>query len=153
MFCLKCGKKINNEAVFCENCGCKIKKEDVEGIDNDEICSIQINQKQKPRSKKSYIASVISAIISLIIRLSMQDNYIYYDNLLDNTEVLGIHRDYKSALILIPGVAAIIVSLVISADKITDKQEKKRILIVNAVYILLSIIFIWLDIPSEIFDF
>ncbi len=153
MFCSKCGKEINDEAMFCEKCGCQIGREGVEEIDNEELAISDTNKAYKPCLKKSYIASVISAFISLIIRISMQSEYIYYDNLLDNTKVFGIHRDYKASLTLIPGIAAIIVSLVISADKLADKQEKRRVLIVNAVYVLLSIIFIWLDIPSAIFDF
>lgn len=151
-YCSKCGKEIIEEALFCQWCAAPIKEETINQEENLPQ-EKSAEDSQKGNAKASYFFTVISAIVTFFIRIAIQDDYIYYDNILDNKRVLGIDRDMKPIFSLIPGIALIIASLIITSDKITDKQKKLNIFVVNIVYIALSVLFIWLDIPSDIIDF
>lgn len=147
MYCSNCGKELRNDALSCEKCGCLTQR----GAPAYSPKSPSVYA--KGNAKKSYIASVISAIATFIIRLTIQEHWIYYENILENKEVLGIDRDLKPLFTAIPGIALIIAALVITSDKITDSQKKISIFVINAIWLLLSVLFIWFDIPSEIIDF
>ena len=181
MVCRKCKYTIIDEAEFCPNCGQKLNEQSEQSVKCCPSCGEVINEgnkfctkcgtsvcseipiNSKPNSdtdnlsgvkiKRSYFASVISAIISFIIRIATQETFYSWDNLLDNRKVVGIDSDTKPFLSVIPIVAAIIVSLLIVSDKETSSQKKATAFIVNAIFITLAILFIWFDIPYQIFDF
>ena len=149
-YCSNCGKELDDGVKFCPGCGLS-----VEGTPNIavEAENTQAETVSDGRYRRSYIVSVITAIITFFIRVGGQDTYIYWDNLLDNRKVLGLSEDSKPFITLIPVAATIIVSLLIVSDKQTDAQRKRKAFIINAIFILLSLLFIWMDIPSKILDF
>ena len=116
MFCKNCGKEITDESKFCSGCGCLQNESDNNlnvQLPTNNLSEIKIVNK----IKKTYIFSIISAIITLIIRLSTQQTYYSWSNLLDNRKVMGIDEDVKPFLTVIPVIATIIVSLLIVSDK------------------------------------
>ena len=163
-FCSKCGKEVKEEANFCEHCGNALNDaletektemaEDPPSTSNPEcVMRPQSAAGKEGGAKKSYIATVLSAIITFIIRIAVQEDQIYHINIVDNRYVIGIDQDLKGLFTLIPGIALIIAALVVSSDRKTDSQKKLSVFVVNLVYIALSALFIWLDIPQELFDF
>ncbi len=182
MTCPKCGSSINNDATFCPLCGEKIAIQStenptkhcrvcgqiteegnkfcgkcgtaVEAIVQHEVANTANEEHASSgKIKGSYFTSVISAIISFVIRIATQQTYYSWENLLDNRKVVGIDSDIKPFLTAIPVIATIIVSLLIVSDKNTSSQKKKTAFIVNAIFIALAILFIWFDIPYAILDF
>lgn len=155
MFCVKCGKEIQEGTSFCAHCGCAVgatPRTVVQTVAASER-SVLPGKLIGDRSKHSYIVSIIGAIISFFIRLGLQDKYIYWDTLVENTKVMGIDRDIKPFVTFLPVIAAVIVALMISSDKETSVQNKVTVFIKNAAIIALALVFIWLDIPYQIFDF
>lgn len=148
-FCLSCGEAIKEGNKFCAKCGTSVGSVMQTNVSS----SYNGNNSTSGKSKGSYFVSVISAIISFIIRLIAQDTFYSWSNLLDNRKVVGIDSDIKPFLTAIPIIAAIIVSLLIVSDKNTPSQKKATTFIVNAIFIALSVLFIWFDIPYAIFDF
>lgn len=154
-FCSSCGTELKEDHKFCPKCGAATKK-DTQANTNTNIKPNVTYRADNSSSKKirwSYDTSIVSAIISLIIRLKTQEIYYSYENLLKNKKVLGIDEDTKPFLTVIPIIAAIITSLLIVSDKTTSSQKKTTAFIINAVFIALSILFIWFDIPYSIIDF
>lgn len=163
-FCSKCGKEVKMEANFCEHCGNALNDapatEETEMVEeyisasNPECVTISKSAiSNEGNAKKSYIATVLSAIITFIIRIAIQEDQVRYINIINNRYVIGIDQDLKGVFTLIPAIALIIAALVVSSDRKTDSQKKLSIFVVNLVYIALSAIFIWFDIPQELFDF
>ena len=163
-FCSKCGKEVKEEANFCEHCGNALKDAsateknetaDETGANSNPECATtsQSAADNRGNAKKSYIATVLSAIITFFIRIGVQEEQVLYMNILENRYVIGIDQDLKGLFTLIPGIALIIAALVVSSDRKTETQKKISIFVVNLVYIALSALFIWFDIPQEIFDF
>ena len=76
MFCSKCGKELREDAVFCDGCGVKIKAE-VTATPERPSTPPQNTAKTEEgcRANNSYIVTVLSAIITCIIRFSMQEVY------------------------------------------------------------------------------
>ncbi len=98
--------------------------------------------------------SIINAIICFFIRIAIQERYYLSRRLLRGQYVMGIFDDNtKTFLTFIPVVAAVIVSLMLVSDKKVSLQEKLKALIINLVFIALSILFVWFDIPYDIFDY
>ena len=56
MFCPKCGKEINNDAVVCVNCGCSVKKEPEKSQEYDE-----------PKTGIGVLLGLFLGVIGLII--------------------------------------------------------------------------------------
>ena len=163
-FCSKCGKEVKEEANFCEHCGNALNDasttektetadEPLSASNPESITTSKGVTGKEGGAKKSYIATVLSAIITFIIRISIQAEQIYYVNIINNRYVIGIDQDLKGVFTLIPAIALIIAALVVSSDRKTDSQKKLSIFVVNLVYIALSALFIWFDIPQELFDF
>ena len=148
-FCSSCGGEIKEGNLYCAKCGART------------VAVTQTNTSTTPATYTSssdkitgsYLTSVISAIISFVIRLITQDTFYSWDNLWENRKVLGIDSDLKPYLSAIPAIAAIIVSLLIASDTDVPTHKKTTAFIVNIVFIVLSVLFIWFDIPSEIFNF
>lgn len=154
MICKACGQNNEGTAAYCARCGARIQDQNEGAMYQTDRVEFGSNENTiNNKIKYSYIASWISAAISFIIRIAIQDRYIYWDNLLDNVKVLGIDREIKPFLTFIPAIAAIIATLMIVGDNGSDSQKKKKAWVVNIVLIALSLVFIWLDIPSEIFSF
>ena len=163
-FCSNCGKQVNEDANFCAQCGYALNSDDdaeevekeaesVSTSDAEGVAQSQSADENIGNAKKSYIATVLSAIITFFIRIGVQEEQVLYMNILENRYVIGIDRDLKGMFSLIPAVALLIAALVVSSDRKTDTQKKISIFVVNLVYIALSALFIWFDIPQEIFDF
>lgn len=148
-YCLVCGQVIKEGNKFCGKCGTVV------GAAVQPSVKTNVNSKQSSSGKigASYFVSIISAIISFIIRIATQETYYSWENLLDNRKVVGIDSDVKPFLTAIPIIAAIIVSLLIVSDKNVSSQKKTTTFIVNAIFIGLAILFIWFDIPYAIFNF
>lgn len=167
-FCPKCGEKVNETPQNCKHCG-----EPLEA--NSKFCAkcgmrtwikestpIQTAVVQKesskgdytgPKTVGAYFTSVISAIVSFIIRVSLQDTFYSYENILNNRKVVGLDSDSKPLFSLIPIAAAVIVSLLIVSDQETGTRKKGVAFIVNGVFIALALLCIWFDIPYQIIDF
>lgn len=148
-YCSVCGQVINEEHKFCGKCGTAVS----ETIQPDVQANANLKQSSSGKIGTSHFVSIISAIISFVIRIATQQTYYSWENLLDNRKVIGIDDDIKPFLTAIPVVAAIIVSLLIVSDKAASSQKKTTAFIVNAIFIALAILFIWFDIPYAIFDF
>ena len=145
-FCPSCGGEIKEGNMFCAKCGART----VSVTKADTYTTPYTNTSSSGKIAGSYFVSVISAIISFVIRIEKQEKFISWDNLLDNRKLVGIDSDLKPFLSVIPAIAAIIVSLLIASDKDASSQKKTIAVIVNIVFIILSILFIWFDIPQEI---
>lgn len=145
-FCLECGCEIESTVKFCPKCG---KNQMVNVKQNNALPN---NELTSGKLKGTYFVSVISAIISFIIRVATQSTYYSWSNLLDNRKVVGIDPDTKPFLTAIPAIAAIIVTLMIVTDKNSSTQKKVTALIVNLIFIVLAVLFIWFDLPYAIID-
>ena len=64
MYCQKCGKEINDDAVVCINCGCAVKKEDPIS---------EINQKMysEPKTGMGILLGIFLGLIGLIIGICL----------------------------------------------------------------------------------
>lgn len=147
--CLVCGNVIQEENKFCGKCGTVV------GTVNKPVVKTISELKQNSSGKigSSYFVSVVSAIISLVIRITTQQTYYSWSNLLDNRKVVGIDSDMKPFLTVIPIVAAIVVSLLVVSDKNSSAQKKTTAFIINLIFIALAVLLIWFDIPYSIIDF
>ncbi len=148
-YCSVCGQVIKEENKFCGKCGTAVGAT----IQSDLKANVNLRQSSRGKTGGSYLVSIISAIITFIIRITTQETYVSWENLLDNRKVIGIDSDMKPLLTAIPVIAAIIVSLLIVSDKNKSSQEKATAFITNAIFIALAILFIWFDMPYAIFDF
>ena len=156
-FCSACGEKIQEDNKFCAKCGTRVgtatQPNTYTVTQPNTYTNSYADTSSSSKITGSYFVSVISAIISLIIRIATQEQFISWSNLMENRKLLGIDSDLKPFISVIPALAAIIVSLLLASDKNTSTQKKTTALIVNVVFIALSILFIWFDIPSAILDF
>lgn len=158
MFCRACGKEVDADAKFCHSCGCCQAMQPVIShvaapmncTSTDQILDASVGGKN---IGKSYLFSIVSAIVCFLIRIIAQDTYYSWENLMENRKVVGLDEDIKPVLTAIPAIAGIILSLLIVSDKLRDSQKKMIAFIVNAVFIVLSVLFIWYDIPYDIIDF
>ncbi len=148
-YCSVCGQVIKQENKFCGKCGTPVGVT----IQPDVKANVNLRQSSSGKTGVSYFVSIISAIITFIIRITTQETYYSWENILDNRKVIGIDSDIKPFLTAIPVIAAIVVSLLIVSDKNVSSQKKTTIFIINAIFIALAILFIWFDIPYAIFDF
>lgn len=145
-YCLSCGEEVKEGNKFCAKCGAEVSLTNI-------TIDTSTAETSTGKIRGTYFVSVISAIISFIIRISTQDTYYSWSNLLDNRKVVGIDSDMKPLLTAIPVIAAIIVSLLLVSDKDTPSHKKATAFIINAIFIALAFLFIWFDIPSDIIDF
>lgn len=145
-FCTSCGGEIKVGNVFCAKCGARTTSV----TKADTYATPYTNTSSSSKIAGSYFVSIISAIISFVIRIEKQEKFVSWDNLLDNRKLIGIDSDLKPFLSVIPAIAAIIVSLLIASDKNATSQKKTIAVIVNIVFIILSVLFIWFDIPQKI---
>ena len=60
MFCQKCGKEINDDAIVCINCGCSVKKVDP---------AVEMNQKNysEPKTGIGVLLGLFLGLIGLVI--------------------------------------------------------------------------------------
>lgn len=148
LFCHSCGAKLSGDGKFCTQCGTP--------------CSANLLQQKvvfptqaataSSRSIKTilaYVFGVLCAALSLGVRLGMQE-VIRVSSLWENTYYLGIDRDIRPLVLLIPGMFAFIISILIVSDK-TSGKTKAIAFIVNSVFILLSILCIWYELPRDLF--
>ncbi len=63
MFCVKCGKELNNEAVVCVNCGCLVDKK----YDKNQVQSKDENYCQKRINFITILSYVIWNILSILV--------------------------------------------------------------------------------------
>ena len=152
--CANCGASLEEDSKFCPRCGIRLRESNITYLKNDTSQpSTQVSEYTGKKTIGAYWVSIISAIVSFIIRISTQTKYTSWDNLLDNRKLLGIDSDAKPLYTIIPIVAAIIASLLLVSDQETPTHKKPTAFIINAVFIALAILFIWFDIPYKIFDF
>lgn len=150
MFCSKCGKELREDAVFCDGCGTKIKAEKEIAAPETGSTTPQnatATEEDCP-AKRSYVISVLSAIITCIIRFSMQDVYRIGD-IVNRRNVYCLDPQLKPFFTFIPGLALIIASLIIVADKKSDSQKKLTVFIVNMIFIVVSVLLVWLNFPTN----
>ena len=95
----------------------------------------------------AYISSALSAIITLVVRLLIQDalppiwsGYSSYIPI-----KYGIDSAVKPYLTIIPIVAAVICAIMIFSSK-KSKKQKSIAGIISAILIILSVLFIWINI-------
>ena len=170
-FCMKCGNKVQD--LTCKHCGTKLEP-------GSKFCSkcglhtwikepaVQQPAAQRPvpapstysagdytgsKTVAAYTVSVIGAIVSFIIRLIFQTTYYSYENLLENRKLVGLDSDIKPFFTVLPVAAAIIALLLIVSDQETGTRKKHIAMIVNAIFIVLAVLFIWFDIPYQIINF
>jgi len=155
MFCMKCGKEIQEGTAFCAHCGTAAGTPPQASVRP----AAQTKSEVLPgnlvgeKAQRSYTFSIIGAIIALLIRIGLQDVWWHHDSWFEYGKVLGIERDLKPVLTFVPGIAAVIVTLLVLSDRITSTQNKVIVLVKNAVILLLAVLFIWLDIPYRLIDF
>ena len=152
--CANCGASLEENSKFCPRCGITLRESNItyQQIRNP-LLSTQESEYTGKKTVGAYWASVISSIISFIIRVSTQEMHYSWDNFLDNRKVLGIDGDLKPVYTIIPVVATVILSLLIVSDQETSTRKKWSAFIINAVLIALSVLFIWFDIPYQLLDF
>ncbi len=180
MICPKCKTPIVEGAAFCSGCGEKLALQFNQNVNCCPLCgqvivegskfctkcgtafgtAVQPNFQSNPKAKStstssdridfSYAVSIISALISFLIRYFTQQTYYSLENMVENRRLIGIDSDTKPILTVIPIFAAIIVSLLIVSDKNSTSQRKAIAFIVNFAFIGLAILFIWYDIPASI---
>lgn len=101
-FCLSCGEEIKEGNKFCAKCGASVGTLKQTSVSK----PYDIDNSTSGKIKGSYVVSVISAIISFVIRLAFQDTYYSWSNLLDNRKVVGLDSDIKPFLTAIPDIKA-----------------------------------------------
>ena len=175
MLCKNCNCKVPNEAKFCPKCGAKI--ENTSFAKACTFCGTVVAEDNKfcPKCGKSFISiyqvqnqaisnstsksgktiwfSVISAILCFIIRIALQQDYYSWSDLFNNKHVVGLDSNIKPFLTAIPIISLIIVILMIVNDKLSDNRKKTNAIIINLIFIVLALLFIWFDIPYSIIDF
>lgn len=152
--CKQCGAPIEADSKFCQKCG--MRTWNPVSDTQQTVTAQKVSTRGDYTGSKTvgaYVVSVISAAISIVIRLALQATHYSYENLLNNRKVVGLDSDAKPFFTIIPVVAAIIVSLLIVSDQDTGTKKKQVAFIVNAVFIALSLLFIWFDIPYQIINF
>ena len=182
MICKECGSNINDNACFCPNCGSSVNGErsatsfcpfcGSSVSDNQSFCPscgnmIKGNANNlsavsqtadanvsSSRIKTSYFLSVLFAIITLIIRLASQEKFFKSGSgLLAGKYYLGISDgDTQTFLTAIPVISLIISLLLVIGDKKIDQRKKGIAIIINIIFIVLSVLFIWVGIPMNLFD-
>lgn len=157
MYCKFCGKKIESNQAFCSSCGNSVsqtKGADIPtptNLQNGE--NVELYNSSGNKISFSYVVSAISAMICFVIRMSLQEMYYTYESIMRNERVYGIDPDTKPLFTIIPGIATIVSALLIASDRSSDSQKKMTAFIIDAVIIALAILFIWFDIPYDLFDF
>lgn len=169
-FCPECGCAVEQEKPKCQNCQadlrpgaayCAVCGWKVPGVSPRNIVPTN-SESQNPgeakpkafgKAKNSYIASVLSAILTLLIRIQGQTEQKLYVSSFNFRWALGLDADWKPFYSLIPIAAGIIAALIVTSDKKATTQKKTTILLINAIFIVLSFVFIWFDIPRDLFDF
>ncbi len=147
--CKACGKSADAQDRFCAFCGGEIKSTADKGN------SVESNGQTTGKSRvgKSYIFTVLSAIITFLIRVSAQTEQKVYMSSFNFRWAIGLDADLKPFYSLIPVVAGIIAAIIVSSDKNTPNQKKVTVLLVNAIFLILSFVFIWFDLPQNLFDY
>lgn len=146
-FCPSCGGEAKESDIYCAKCGARIA---VVTQLNPYTASYS-NTSSSGKITGSYYVSVISAMISLIIRSLTQQELYTRGSWLDGRMLLGIDDDLKPFFSAIPAIAAIIVSLLIVSDNNTSSQKKATAFIINIVFIALAVLCIWFDVPYDIY--
>ncbi len=169
-FCSRCGKEIMDEkSRFCPGCGKELSNQNDQNLFVEPKTkmaplkppSIHDGKKEKAKTviegearsklKTTYFLSIGTAILTFILRLSGQETFYTMENLLNNRKVIGLDLDYKPFYTIIPVAMAIIIALLMVRDRESDQQKKQTAIIINAVLIVLAILFIWVDLPYAIF--
>ena len=156
MFCTNCGKEMNPKGKFCNFCGHKVEDDAAVAPKAPAYSPAPVYQQSYDagrRIAKSYAVSIISAIVSFIIRIAGQDTFYTVEDFLRNKKFVGLSADVKPMLTIIPALAGIIVSLLIISDEARDARRKGIAFIVNAIFIILALLFIWYDLPYSIIDY
>ncbi|MBQ9794898.1 MAG: zinc ribbon domain-containing protein [Clostridia bacterium] len=181
MICKKCSQENQDNAIFCCHCGTRIEEEKQENCsrvcracgeklpENGNFCArcgtpcttdiprqnTNISATSAPSSGGSYktgiayFCGVLCMIISLCVRLGLQE-VIKIRVSYDSKYYLGIDHDIRPLIFLIPGFFALVISLLIVSDK-TAGKTKAIPFIINAVFLVISVLFIWYDIPHSIY--
>lgn len=147
-FCSECGSEISEKMIFCPKCG----KNLIPNVSTDNK-NDNIQKSKSSKIKKTYFISIISSIITFFIRIAMQETHYSLVNIMKNRKVVGISNDVKPFLTALPVIASIIIALMLAKDNKSTSQEKVTAIIVNLIFIALAILFIWFDLPYEIFNF
>lgn len=147
--CKACGKSADAQDRFCAFCGGEIKL----AAEKENSMERNGEAKGKGRVGKSYIFTVLSAIITFLIRVSAQTEQKLYISSFNFHWAIGLDPGLKPFCSLIPVVAGIIAAIIVSSDKNTPNQKKVTVLLVNAIFLVLSFVFIWFDLPRDLFDF
>ena len=149
LVCKHCGAPLEADSKFCGKCGLRTWLKGTEPTVTDANKATYTGE----RTGKSYIYSIISAILCFIIRLLLQEEFTSWDNVWNNRYLIGIDSDIKPFLTAIPVIGAIIASLMITSDSDTPGNRKATAFIVNAIFIGIAILCIWFDIPYRLFDY
>lgn len=156
MYCKFCGRKIESSDGFCSGCGNKIEKSETATTALSNLKPDGNSDVYSGGSNKigfSYFISFVAAFICLVVRVSMQEMYYTYESIMRNERVYGIDPDMKPLFTIIPVVAAVISALLLISDRNSDNQKKMTAFIIDAVIIALAVLFIWFDIPYDLFNF
>lgn len=169
-FCVQCGTKVST-ALVCKHCGVQIEKTDkfcpqcglrtwTESAPGEKAIVQQVTPVEDQdglytgsKTIGAYWTTAIGAIVTFFLRLVLQDEYHTWSNLLDGRYIIGLAEEIKPFVTIIPILVTIIASLLLTTDTDTSKQRKKVAFIWNAVLIALSVLFIWFDLPRDLFDF
>lgn len=159
IFCTNCGKQMNPNSKFCNFCGHKLDDTEtvVAQVPTHSVTPAysvspvySVSPAAGRRISKSYVVSIIGAIVSFIIRIAGQDTFYTANDFFRNKKFVGLDADVKPLLTLIPALVGIIVSLLIVSDEARDARRKGIAFFVNAIFVILSLLCIWYDLPSEI---
>lgn len=142
-FCISCGNMIKADEKFCSKCGKNISNK------NENEKTQLVSNIKTSNVNKSIVFTAIGTIISLLLRLFLQREYIFY--LGSNTRrAMGISGDVKAFLMLLPIAAFIIAVFMVVNNKIDDKRKKINAMIVNIILLALSLLFIGFDITYSL---
>lgn len=147
-FCTACGNPLPQGARFCSHCG-----KDILASPISQFATLETEQSKKSVSGKTvlaYFVGILGIVASLVARIGLSET-IRISSLWENKYYVGISGDLKPIVSAIPVLAAMIVSVLLVSDKATPKQKKAVALIVNIVFVILSFLVIWYDLPKTLF--
>ena len=110
MYCSKCGKKLEDDAVFCSGCGFKIGEIHVNNsTGNDNVPS-------KGKSVASLVLGIVGLLLGLLyLAASLEIDPTYVSQI---SESFAFKLGYAIGSVLLPGICAIIgMCLAVSAKK------------------------------------
>ena len=143
MFCPKCGKQISGESNFCKECGAPLQLLPPTTQDPKNY--------SVPTALIVSIMSVVSAIYILYFRIVNQE-FLGYDVTHGGTGIdkfYGIDPDVKPLISFIPLTVMVVAALMVAFDKTLSKKKRISVLIVSAVFAIISLLLIWINIPGQ----